>query len=151
MIFDIYLKFEPRDLWIGAYWDLTKGTVKATYRCLKVYVCIVPMFPLCLSWEWWLKEQRMEPSGKTAAMWEHASKHAKAGDVLRLHLGFEKRDQYFRFDGVKWDEIDDPSSYVPPHGWCSNCKELPAGSVGGLCDECRPAAFDALLGKHIDE
>ncbi len=33
------LKFEPRDLWIGVYWD--RSPVR-----LDVYICVVPCFPL---------------------------------------------------------------------------------------------------------
>lgn len=36
---DIGVKFEPRDLWIGVYWDYRA-------RSLWIYVCAVPMFPL---------------------------------------------------------------------------------------------------------
>jgi hypothetical protein len=39
----------------------------------------------------------------------------------------------------------------PPHGWCDNCHRLPAGSVGGLCDECRPLQFESLLSKNTPE
>ena len=35
-------KFEPRDLWVGIFWDKQK-------LFLTVYVCIVPMFPIILT------------------------------------------------------------------------------------------------------
>lgn len=47
----IDLKFEPHDLWVGVYWKVTRS-VESSYRCLKVYVCIVPTLPLILTWEW---------------------------------------------------------------------------------------------------
>jgi hypothetical protein len=34
----IALLFEPRDLWVGVYWETRHG--------LEVYVCIVPCFPI---------------------------------------------------------------------------------------------------------
>jgi hypothetical protein len=45
--------FEPRDLWVGVFWDLSRG--------LDVYVCPVPT--LCLHWyrrgsgrqPWWAR------------------------------------------------------------------------------------------------
>lgn len=35
----IELKFEPRDLWIGVYWN-------RHWYALEVYICIVPLLPL---------------------------------------------------------------------------------------------------------
>lgn len=37
----MHLMFEPRDIWIGLYWDL-KG------RDLHLYLCLIPCFPLHL-------------------------------------------------------------------------------------------------------
>lgn len=39
----MWLLFEPRDLWIGAFWklDCTHG---------HVYLCAIPMLPLLISW-----------------------------------------------------------------------------------------------------
>lgn len=34
--------FEPRDLWIGVFWDRKPGE-------LRIYVCLVPMLPLLLT------------------------------------------------------------------------------------------------------
>lgn len=34
--------FEPRDLWVGVYWDRRPGE-------LRVYVCLVPRLPLLLT------------------------------------------------------------------------------------------------------
>jgi hypothetical protein len=34
--------FEPRDIWIGVFWD------RAIDDSLKVYVCLIPMLPLLL-------------------------------------------------------------------------------------------------------
>jgi hypothetical protein len=36
-------KFEPRDLWIGAYWDTYHEAGK---KMLDVYICIIPMLPI---------------------------------------------------------------------------------------------------------
>ena len=37
------IEFEPRDLWVGVYWDYQGiGTLKH----LDIYVCIVPMLPI---------------------------------------------------------------------------------------------------------
>lgn len=43
----IRLKFEPRDLWIGIYWDRPPRTYCWTVR-LDVYACLVPCFPVHL-------------------------------------------------------------------------------------------------------
>ena len=44
----VELIFEPRDLWIGVFWDRLALLVN-------VYVCIVPMLPLRFVW-WTGKE-----------------------------------------------------------------------------------------------
>ena len=35
----VRLRFEPRDLWIGVYWDRRPGA-------LVLYVCLLPLLPL---------------------------------------------------------------------------------------------------------
>jgi hypothetical protein len=40
----IGIKFEPRDLWIGWYWDKQPG-IMISYM-LYIYWCIIPMFPI---------------------------------------------------------------------------------------------------------
>lgn len=32
----VHILFEPRDLWIGVYWDRQRG----------IYLCIIPCFPI---------------------------------------------------------------------------------------------------------
>jgi len=39
---DVRFLFEPRDVWIGAYWDIEWPMDVR----LSIYVCIVPMLPL---------------------------------------------------------------------------------------------------------
>lgn len=41
--FTLALLFEPRDLWVGAYWRLGH---EADYRTLTVYVCLIPCLPV---------------------------------------------------------------------------------------------------------
>jgi hypothetical protein len=48
---EIKLKFEPRDVWVGVYWDKVRS-IESAYTRLDVYVCIVPMLPVRLRWEW---------------------------------------------------------------------------------------------------
>jgi hypothetical protein len=48
LVFDgwnIALEFKPQDLWIGAYW-------KRIGHCVDVWICLVPMLPIHVSW-WW--------------------------------------------------------------------------------------------------
>jgi hypothetical protein len=37
----ISIKFDPHDLWIGAYWKVERPR-------LKVYICLIPMLPICI-------------------------------------------------------------------------------------------------------
>lgn len=46
-----YIKFEPRDIWIGVYWDYTKSN-EIKYHALRIYICIIPCLPICLAWQW---------------------------------------------------------------------------------------------------
>lgn len=45
---NIRVKFEPRDLWIGVYW---KTYNEGWSKMLNVYICILPMLPICLTFE----------------------------------------------------------------------------------------------------
>jgi len=45
---EIKLKFEPRDIWIGVYWEYDNSVI-LTNR-LTVYVCILPFLPIRLRW-----------------------------------------------------------------------------------------------------
>lgn len=49
------VKFEPRDLWVGIYWDWSPRHEPDDiydYSELKIYVCIVPMLPIRLTLTW---------------------------------------------------------------------------------------------------
>jgi hypothetical protein len=37
-VYHVCLQFQPRDVWVGVYWE------RMSY--LSIYVCIIPMFPL---------------------------------------------------------------------------------------------------------
>ena len=41
--------FEPRDLWVGVYWNFVRDDWK---RQLDVYICVVPMLPVRLRFQW---------------------------------------------------------------------------------------------------
>lgn len=40
------IKFEPRDIWLGVYWDMTREM--RGMRHLDIYICLIPMLPLRL-------------------------------------------------------------------------------------------------------
>lgn len=56
--FNAGVKREPRDLWVGVYWDFERGTDEDGYgndqRTFDIYVCVVPCLPLHLSWFWFV-------------------------------------------------------------------------------------------------
>lgn len=45
------VKFEPRDLWVGVFWDM-QGRPGGLLRSFRLYVCLVPMIPLWLRISW---------------------------------------------------------------------------------------------------
>lgn len=48
---EITIKFEPRDVWVGAYWQ-SIHSIESAYRKLDVYVCVLPMLPIRFHFEW---------------------------------------------------------------------------------------------------
>jgi len=53
----IGVRFEPRDLWIGVYWNRFEC---AGGKYLDVYICLIPMFPICLHYaemKQWMEEE----------------------------------------------------------------------------------------------
>lgn len=59
---NIRVKFEPRDLWIGVYWNVTHRDLLPSplWWRIDVYICLVPCLPIHFRWqteiqrrEWW--------------------------------------------------------------------------------------------------
>ena len=48
---NLKVKFEPRDLWVGVYWNFSRS-VESPYRRLNLYVCLVPTVPIIVCFEW---------------------------------------------------------------------------------------------------
>lgn len=40
----VRIRFEPRDLWIGLFWDRSALTGN-----LCLYLCLIPCFPICVT------------------------------------------------------------------------------------------------------
>lgn len=48
----VQLKFEPRDIWIGVYWDRPMVSILSSARPkVHLYICLIPMWPLHIWWE----------------------------------------------------------------------------------------------------
>ncbi len=43
---DLVGLYEPRDLWIGLYWDKAYFHPDSSYYGYHVYLCLIPCFPL---------------------------------------------------------------------------------------------------------
>ena len=48
--FVAFLLWEPRDLWVGIYWN--KVRAEYGHARLDVYVCVLPMLPIRLCYYW---------------------------------------------------------------------------------------------------
>jgi hypothetical protein len=51
----ISIKFEPRDIWIGVYWDKESYFIPLPlekWTVVRVYICLIPLFPIKVSWEY---------------------------------------------------------------------------------------------------
>lgn len=47
----VYVKFVPRDLWIGVYWQgWEREPDSVMIERLRVFVCLIPMLPVILHW-----------------------------------------------------------------------------------------------------
>jgi hypothetical protein len=47
--FTVRLLWEPRDIWLGVFWNRVRAGDYAD-RFLLVYVCVIPCLPLALAW-----------------------------------------------------------------------------------------------------
>jgi hypothetical protein len=48
---ELRVKFEPRDVWVGVYWNMAQS-VESAYKRLDLFICIVPLLPVHLRFEW---------------------------------------------------------------------------------------------------
>lgn len=49
------IEFKYQDLWIGAFWTTTTivdYNLNDTFRRTHLWLCLIPCFPLHLSWDW---------------------------------------------------------------------------------------------------
>lgn len=44
----VSLQFEPRDLWVGLYWDFRRALdpLGMAHEALMIYICVLPLFPI---------------------------------------------------------------------------------------------------------
>lgn len=66
---NIKFKFEPRDLWVGVYWNLTKS-IESQYRRLDVYICLIPTLLIHLCFEWGWRNQDKEYNAYLHRAWQ---------------------------------------------------------------------------------
>lgn len=47
---NLHLQFEPRDLWIGVYWEKRDRLIMidGRERIITFYVCLIPCFPIVI-------------------------------------------------------------------------------------------------------
>ena len=48
---ELRIKFEPRDLWVGAYWNYAES-IESAYKRLDLFICLLPTLPIHLRFEW---------------------------------------------------------------------------------------------------
>lgn len=57
---EINIKFEPRDMWVGIHWNkfhFYDHWGDPNRHGLKIYICIVPMFPIVIELDWWMTKE----------------------------------------------------------------------------------------------
>ena len=54
----VSFKFEPRDLWIGVYWDQPDIHPVLGFAGINIYVCILPTLPIKFEYYWELKDEQ---------------------------------------------------------------------------------------------
>lgn len=47
---DFCVQWEPRDLWVGAYWKISDHVDGGNDAVLSIYVCLIPCFPMIFRW-----------------------------------------------------------------------------------------------------
>ena len=48
---ELKIRFEPRDIWVGIYWNLDSQSKAHTVICIFT-ICIIPMLPSGMRFEW---------------------------------------------------------------------------------------------------
>lgn len=46
-----HVRFVPNDMWMGLYWRIARS-IQSPYKRLDLYVCVIPMLPIRLRFEW---------------------------------------------------------------------------------------------------
>jgi len=43
---NLSIKFQPKDAWIGVYFDTTKAILSKQIHILDIYICLIPFVPI---------------------------------------------------------------------------------------------------------
>lgn len=156
-----YLKFEPRDLWVGVYWrrkqiHLGDPPVIGKHDWeWKVYVCLLPCFPIVFSWIQWRgsrnratlsyveEDQFGWPHGGLPKQGDVPPEVAKAAADVALNI-IDPRPSGCTDDGCmgdcdanrllhEWEERHCPDGLLPDGETCPRCggNRAPSGVDGG--------------------
>lgn len=67
--FRLSIAFEPRDMWVGVYWNRPFVHPMFHGAGLEVYICIIPMFPIKIEKYWFTGEAKY-----MIQWWQHDEK-----------------------------------------------------------------------------
>jgi hypothetical protein len=86
-VWTLQIRFEPRDLWMGLFWEYGDFTFIHTV-CRRWFLCLIPMLPIVLTMQRTYSKEEWREHLEAA---ERVKEHIDPGTcTVREHTGLEK-------------------------------------------------------------